>query len=144
MVLDTSTLGPLTYAWGLRNVRGRQHDVVPSVRRWFRNALASDRWGLPDLTIYLDASPEVVAARLAGATATHPADLAARHFAVARWERRFWCGRAARVAPSHVATIDAGGDREDVIATLLDRIERRGTLRPLPSARARRLVNALR
>ena len=133
-LLDTGTLGPLSYVWGLRASDPTGPDVVGEVRHHLFGELAEGRWGIPDLTIYLAAPEETVQERVAAARLSHPAALAQRHARVARAEARLYRDRFRRAAPGRFETLDASGPVDQVIEAVVRRVAR-GPGRPPPTPR---------
>lgn len=123
-LLDTGTLGPLAYSWGLRASDPTGPDVVGEVRRHLLGELAERRWGIPDLTIYLAAPEGTVRERVAAARPGHPAALAGRHERVARAEARLYRDRFRRAAPGRFETLDASGPADEVVEEVARRIAR--------------------
>jgi thymidylate kinase len=144
VLLDTGTLGPLTYSWGLRCVAGPSWDVVAEVRDRFWTALARGRWGIPDLTIYLDVPPALAATRATGAPETHPVELVERHRNVAIYERELWCHRFPRRLPQRFERLDARPPATVVARSLLSRLERYTTLSRATVNDATRLLASFR
>ena len=132
VVMDTGPIGPLAYAWGLRAVRPRPPDVVGELALYFRDALAAGRWGLPDLTLYLEAPPSEVRARVAADPIGHPRELAARHAAVDRRARALWLGRFGRAAPGRFDRVRADAGPGEVVRRLVERI-RGAPIEPAPT-----------
>lgn len=141
LVLDTGFLGPLTYSMGLREELGSGWDVVDDIRRQFTRAAGTGDWGIPDLTLYLEAPAATIRERTLSAPATHPLHLTERHARVARRERVYWLERVARAVPGRVLRVDATGDVEATVDRILRRL-RETALRPRPTNGAARAVLA--
>jgi hypothetical protein len=109
LLLDTGFAGPLTYSRGLDELLGPQWDVRHEILSTFARALAIGRWGIPDLTIYLDAPPDVIARRVRGSPAAHPQALAERHARVGALEKRYWTEDLATALPGRVVVVPVDG-----------------------------------
>jgi thymidylate kinase len=142
LVLDTGFLGPLTYSWGVVQLRGASWSVVEDVRRRLIAALELGDWGLPDLTVYLDAPDAVVDARARSAALGHPPDLRERHARVGAFERPLWTGTIATVAPGRVVAVSAIGSVTTVTRRIVE-VMRRAPLRARPSHNEAAAVLAL-
>jgi len=121
VLLDTAPVGPATYSLGVARLHPEYRPVAERIVAAVRHDLESGRISAPDRVLHLDASPATLRRRAAGVPSTHPADLLARHWAVARYEREFW-GVLASERPDAVRMISLGA--------------------PMPSA-ARRVAKAL-
>ncbi len=107
-IVDTGFLGPLTYSVGLAALDPRR-DVVNRILGNYRRATRAGSLGAPDLTLYLDAPPAVVARRLARDPVRVPGAIPDRHRRVAGLERRLWLGPIATTWGSRLVVIDARG-----------------------------------
>ena len=123
VLLDTGLSGPLTYAAGLVSVLGGP-DVRWELLGEFSRALALGAWGVPDLTVYLDAPPSVVATRARSDRGAHPFHLVDRHLRVGAFERSLFVDRLRSTAPSRILVLDARGSTETLATTLIDRLGR--------------------
>jgi thymidylate kinase len=143
VVLDTGFVGPLTYVWGLRSLSGYP-DVVASVRLELEAAARDGRWGLPDVSVFLDVPLAERRRRIARARSTHPADLEERHRAVGAVERTLWTHRFPRLLPGRVLRIDGRPPVNEVVHRI-DRELRRLPARTPPGPEdARRVLRSFR
>ena len=133
VVLDTGTLGTLTYSWGIRESLEPAWDVTAEVVRRARQLRAEHHWGLPDLTLYLDAPETVAASRAARGAKDHPPELRERHRTVGRFERLLYGREFPRRLPGRFGSVSAEASPAAVALGIRDRLERLG---PLPPARA--------
>jgi hypothetical protein len=124
LYLDTGFLGPLTYSLGIAKTMGIRWDVSSDVIGIVSERLSRGAWGIPDLTLYLDADPVVVASRASGSPETHPPRLAARHAVVGAWERRCWKETISAAAPDRVAVVPADGSIPAVVRRILETVRR--------------------
>ena len=129
-VLDTSTFGPLTYAWGYREGVDGATDVVPELARTARRMTAKGDWGLPDLTIYLDVPEGLARARAKLDPRAHPTETAERHATVGRWERILYARDFPRRLPGRFLSVSGEGTPGEVALTIQERLERFGPLPP--------------
>ena len=87
VIVDTGFLGPVSYTAGLVRWGYAPPAVVFSVLRRAHRLAARGRWGLADLTLFLDVPRAERDRRARRDSAGHPAGLYARHARVARYER---------------------------------------------------------
>ena len=128
VVLDTGPLGPLTYSWGLREGWTGSLDVVAPLVDRARELVGERRFGLPDLTIYLDLPERVAEVRAARSPSDHPKELRERHRTVARWERWLYVREFPRRAPGRFAAVAGDGSATDTAFSILDRLEQIGRI----------------
>ncbi len=140
VVLDTGTLGPLAYSWGLREGLEPSWDVVGDLARRARRSRARDAWGLADITLYLDVPEGVALARARGAPATHDPALVERHQVVGRFERLLYARELPRRFPGRFGSVEGEGDPREVALTLQERLERFAPLPPWSEAETERLL----
>jgi hypothetical protein len=143
LLLDTGFVGPLTYSMGLREVLGPDWDVVGEIAEEFERAASSASWGIPDLTVYLDAPAAVVSKRARGASSSHPARLTGRHARVASYERTYWLQRIDRAVPGRLVRVSARGEMATTVDRILPELRRAGSLPPPTAAEARAVLRGL-
>jgi thymidylate kinase len=142
IVLDTATLGPLSYSWGLREGVDPALDIFPEIVHQARHQLRGGRWGVPDLTIYLDVPEDVALARSAMDPRGHPRDLRARHATVARWERVLYLRELPRRSPGRFTSAVGDGPPERVARAIAEKLEQLGTIPPASREDAERALGA--
>ena len=130
VVLDTSTVGPITYSWGLREAIQPEWDVAPDLARRARHEISAQRWGLADLTLYLDVPEGIAADRAARAPETHDPAFAERHRLVGRFERLLYTREFPRRFPGRFGVVAGEGTPREVAFDLQERLERLGPFRP--------------
>jgi len=130
-ILDTATFGPLAYSWGLREGVDGGLDVVLELVRTVRRMANGGRWGLPDLTVYLDVPDAVARSRAKLDPVAHPPEAADRHAAVGRWERLLYTREFPRHLPGRFVSVSGDGPPGEVARSIQERLERFG---PLPIA----------
>jgi len=140
VLLDTGTFAPLAYSWGLREGIDGGLDVVLELVRTTRRMVASGKWGIPDLTIYLDVPDSVARNRARLDPRGHPPETADRHAAVGRWERLLYGREFPRVLPGRFLSVSGEGTPGDIALRLQERLERLGALPPTTSAESDRLL----
>ena len=133
VLLDTGTFAPLAYSWGLREGVDGALDVVVELARTVRRMAVGGRWGLPDLTIYIDVPDSVARARAGQDPKGHPPETADRHAAVGRWERLLYGREFPRALPGRFLSVAGEGTPGEVALVIQERLERLG---PLPPATA--------
>lgn len=143
VVLDTGFVGPLTYVWGLRAMSKRP-DVVAPVRRYLQAMATRGRWGLPDVSVFLDVPVAERRRRIARARSTHPAELEARHRAVGRFERTLWTHRFPRLMQGRVLRIDGRPPVNEVVRAIRRAIGALSDRDPPDSSDAQRLLRGFR
>lgn len=134
VVLDTATLGPLTYTWGLREAFHPEWDVAPDLALSAHRAHAEGRWGIPDLTMYLDVPEAVAVERARRDPDAHSPGLVERHRQVARYERSLYVREFPRRFPGRFGVVTGEGSPERVALELEERLERVAPLQPWSSA----------
>jgi thymidylate kinase len=134
VLLDTGTFAPLAYSWGLREGVDGALDVVLELARTVRRMVASGKWGLPDLTVYIDVPDSVARARARLDPVGHPPETADRHAAVGRWERLLYGREFPRVLPGRFLSVAGEGTPGEIALGIQERLERMG---PLPPATPR-------
>jgi thymidylate kinase len=140
IVLDTSTMGPLTYSWGLREGFDPQLDVVGDLVRYTRQLLADRKWGIPDLTLYLDVPESVTESRAARDPQGHPERFRERHRRVARYERLLYEREFPRRLPGRFVTISGDGPISEIARVIQERLERYGPVPPAAPTESERLL----
>jgi hypothetical protein len=143
VVLDTGFVGPLTYVWGLRSLSGYP-DVVAPVRRELEEAARAGRWGLPDVSVFLDVPVAERRRRIARARSTHPADLEERHRAVGAFERTLWTRRFPHLLPGWILRVDARPPVKEVVERIGYELRRLPARVPPGPDDARRLLGSFR
>lgn len=131
VLLDTGFLGPLTYTWGLREGGGGEGDPVSELLRAARTMIAEGRFGLPDVTVYLDLPEDLASVRATRDPTGHPPGLRERHRAVGRYERFLYEREFPRCLPGRFTAVSGEPGPPEVARALLDRLERFG---PIPAA----------
>jgi thymidylate kinase len=126
VVLDTATLGPLTYSAALIALDPRLAPAVPPLFARAAWLARTGELGLPDVVVYLDLPPAELARRIAGDPAGHPRYRAIRHARVAPFERRAWLREIRSVLPGRVLVLRANAGPEE----LAQRVRRRDRARP--------------
>ncbi|MCI4360346.1 MAG: AAA family ATPase [Thermoplasmata archaeon] len=143
VVLDTATFGPLTYAWGLRDGVDQGLDVLLELVRSARRMLKAGRWGLPDLTVYLDVPDAIARLRAKRDPLGHPPEIADRHAAVGRWERLLYDREFPRRLPGRFLSVGGEGTAREVALSVQERLERFGPLPPASVGECERLLGVL-
>lgn len=110
VVADTGFLGPLTYTAGLVALGRSPPSALSTVRAAVEARLARGELGGPDGTIYLELTPSELRRRSSTDPHGLPEALAARHRAVARFERRSYFEALARRWPGRVVILPASAD----------------------------------
>jgi adenylate kinase family enzyme len=143
VLVDTGFGGTLTYVWALRHFR-EYPDVVVPLRELLGRWAQRSRWGVPDLTVYLDAPAAMVRDRALGDADDHPPALQARHHRAATWERRLFLDRLPHVWPDRVAQVSATGSPSEVVTSLQGAIRRATPLPPAGLPEALRFLSGFR
>lgn len=141
VLLDTGTLGPLTYSWGLRESGRPEWDIIPDVLRTARALLAGGRWGIPDLTLYLDVPESLALGRAHGSPDRHDPELVERHREVGRYERILYHLEFPRRFPARFGSVTGEGGPRDVAYLLQERLERMAPLQPWTAPEEERLLD---
>jgi hypothetical protein len=123
VLLDTGSLGPLTYTGGLVATGAAPPAVLARLLREARALLRDGRWGLPDGIVFLTAPDATLRARAATDPRGHPAGLHGRHTAIGRREAAFYRRELAPILGRRLKFVSGSGR---------------------PGAVARRIVSALR
>ena len=142
-IADTGFLGPLTYAAGLVRELKDPTDVRAPIARELEGLHRRSRWGLPDLHVYLDASPRVRRQRATLDRAGHPEEFIERHEKVGRYERRFWLTTGRRYLPGRVLVVPAASPVDTVVRRVIERIERSPIRGAPPTGAVAPLLSAL-
>jgi thymidylate kinase len=140
VLLDTGTFAPLAYSWGLREGVDGDLDVVLELVRTLRRRVAGGKWGIPDLTVYLDVPEPVARARARLDPMGHPPETADRHAAVGRWERLLYGREFPRALPGRFLSVTGEGSPQQVALVIQDRLERLGPLPPATEREAELLL----
>lgn len=141
VVLDTGTAGPLSYSWGLREGIDVRWDVVSDLLRRTRQLSAEGRWGLPDLTFYLDVPEAVADARAARSPLEHPVRLRERHRVVGRFERLLYEREFPRRLPGRFGSVVGEGSPGEIALGLVDRLERLAPVAPVGASETERFLD---
>jgi len=140
VVLDTGTFAPLAYSWGLREGVDGALDVLIELVRTVRRMRSLGKWGLPDLTIYLDVPDSVARARAGRDPGDHPPETVERHAAVGRWERLLYGREFPRMLPGRFLSVSGEGRPAEVALLIQERLERLGPLPPASPSEAEMLL----
>lgn len=140
VVLDTGLLGPLAYSYGLRELGLASSDLVTDLARQSERYLEAARFGLPDLTVYLDVSEETAEWRAGLDPDGHPSVLFPRHRHVARVERQLYLHGFPRYLPGRFASADGEGAVARVAERILELLELAEPVQPADADEARRLL----
>ncbi len=140
VVLDTGVLGPLTYTYGLRELGLAPDDLPARLAAEADARLADGRFGLPDLTVYLDVDEATADWRAAQDPDGHPAALRPRHRRVARVERHLYLHGFPRYLPGRFASADGEGAIDRVTERIVELLELARPATPAEPEEARRLL----
>jgi hypothetical protein len=140
VVLDTATVGPLTYTAALIALEPRLAPAGPPLFAHATRLARSGALGLPDVIVYLDLAPSEIARRIARDPAGHPKLRAARHARVAPFERRLWLREIRSVVPGRVVVLRADAPTE----ALARRVRRLGRDRPAGPVSRGTMLRAIR
>lgn len=124
VVADTGFLGPLTYPWSLVRAGRSSPSVLPPLVRAAAAFAAADRWGLPDLVVYLATPARVRRRRVAGDPRSHPAEFAARHEAIGCIERALYHRRIALLLGDRFRVVAGDGPPPTVVRRILAELRR--------------------
>lgn len=109
VVADTGFLGPFTYTAGLVGLGRSPPYLLRRMVALVRSRMHEGTLGWPDGILYLDLPATRLQERVASDPEGHPRELAARHRAVAPFERRFYTRRLASRWPGGVRVVSAQG-----------------------------------
>jgi len=130
VIADTGFLGPLTYTRGLVGEGLASPGLLSELAERAQRLALRRRWGLPDLTVYLQVPERLRRERARLDRAHHPPDLYARHEAVARREAFFYETEWPSIDRSAVYVVPAAGPTDRIAARVAERVRRslpRGT-----------------
>ncbi len=140
VVLDTGLLGPLTYTFGLRELGLAPDDLPARLAAEADERLADGRFGLPDLTVFLDVDEATADWRASQDPRGHPPALGTRHRRVARVERQLYLHGFPRYLPGRFASADGEGAVDRVAGRILELLELARPATPAEPEEARRLL----
>lgn len=126
VVLDTGTLGPLTYTYGLVREGLASWRVLNALLPYARRLVRRGVLGLPSMSVYLDVPPAELRRRARRTPHVHPPDLFPRHVRVARRERSLLLGPWKQKVRVHRVPVSAGTSPARVVRQI------RGYLRTAP------------
>jgi thymidylate kinase len=143
VLTDTGFWAPLVYTWGLV-VAGLAppavlRPLVERADRWVTQA----RWGIPDLTIYLDTTETDRLRRARAAPVDHPAHLQRRHQQVGRIERELFQKVFSHLLPSRIRFVPGAGPVTRVVGRVRAEIGA-APVAPTRASEAKRILSFLR
>lgn len=121
VLLDSGTLGPLTYTVGLVRLGRAPASVLPPLFAAARRLARKGAWGLPDRIVYLEVPRSERARRARSDPVGHPKDLDRRHAEIGRVERRMYRRDLAPILADRLRFVSGNGAPEEVAR----RVERR-------------------
>lgn len=142
VIADTGFVDPYTYVVGLARI-----DPARDARRAMARAYGGPRPfppGWPDATLYLEAPPRIVAARVAADRGGHPPEWAARHAAVARHQRDLWTRELGPLLGDRFRRLRAGGRPAAIAEAALRWLRGPAFPPPLPPGEGRRCAASVR
>jgi len=137
VLADTGFLGPLTYTRGLVELGRAPASVGRTIERTVRALVRRGALGIPDLTVWLDASAAERRRRARGDARRHPLTLFPRHEAVGLVERRTLEAAFRSVLPGRFSVLRGRGRPGDLARHLGELV--RAALAP-PSSRTEGLA----
>lgn len=132
-VLDTGTIGSLTYSFALGRLGRTPARVLRSLTNDARAMLRQRTWGVPDRVVWIESIAGDRRRRIAADPVGHPSDLAARHEAVGRVERSFYRGPVARLLGPRFVSVRGDGPPGAVVARVRRALDRMGPVPPAPA-----------
>lgn len=139
---DTGFFGPITYSRALVALGLAPASILGPLDRTARALLRDRRWGVPDLTIYLDTNERTRRRRIAADPRGHPPALAARHEAAGRFERQDFERWIAPTLGARYRLVNGSGRRVEVTRRVRRAVAARGP-RPAPRGLAAELLTLL-
>ncbi len=124
VLVDTGFWGPLTYTWGLVVAGLAEAPLLSLLVDRAERLLAQGRWGLADLSIYLDAPATVRAHRARTDPVRHPSRLQRRHQLVGRIERQLFETVFPQILSGRIRWVPAADTVDRVAGRVQREIER--------------------